>query len=244
MAAVKAVIFDFIGTLVDVVGYSLDDSEEQMFHSLVTSGFDFSREDFFEAYGEAHEKYRDLRYGKLVEVTNAVWISDALRRLGYVTTPDDARVRTAVNVFFEDYLRALQLRPQAKRVVQQLSATYRLGLVSNYTYVPLIYAGLRKVGLNEFFRVVAVSEAVGWRKPSTKIFQAALRKLGLKAGATLFVGDTPLEDIAGAQKAGMKTVFIPSQFNSLADMRNASVQPDFVIAQLTDLFDILETPGA
>jgi putative hydrolase of the HAD superfamily len=239
MAKVKAVVFDFIGTLVDLVGYSLEESEEKMFRSLIENGCNFSRGEFFEAYGRAHDKYRDLRYGKLVEVTNAVWISEALNQLGYMVTPKDERVRKAVNVFFEDYLAALKLRPYAKRMLQKLSETYQLGIVSNYTYAPLIYAGLRKLEINDFFSVVAVSEEVGWRKPSTKIFQETLRKLHLKAQEALFVGDTPLEDIEGAKKVGMKTVFIPSQFNSLADMQKASLQPDYIIEKLMDIFKIL-----
>ena len=240
MAAVKAVVFDFIGTLTDLVSYSLEESEEKMFRSLISSGYNFSHEAFFQAYGEAHQKYYDVRYGRLVEVTNAVWVSEALNKLGCKTKPEDEGVRTAVNAFFEDYVRALKLKPYARETVERLFLTYQLGIVSNYTYAPVIYAGLRKLKINDFFGVVVVSEEAGWRKPSQRIFREALRKLRLEAGEVLFVGDTPLEDIEGAHRCGMKTVFIPSQFKSLKDMRKAPQQPDYVIEKLNDLFEVLD----
>jgi len=37
-----------------------------------------------------------------------------VNNLGYKTTPDDTGIKTAVNVFFEDYLSSLELSPCAK----------------------------------------------------------------------------------------------------------------------------------
>jgi putative hydrolase of the HAD superfamily len=240
MTRPKAVIFDFIGTLTDLVGYSLEDSENKMFRSLTASGRHLGREEFFEAYERAHHKYWNIRYGQLKEVTNAVWVSEALTHLGYTLTPDDEEIKTAVNAFFGSYLKALRLRAHAKKTLQRLSQEYQLGLISNFTYAPLIYAGLRKLKLNEFFSIVVVSDEAGWRKPSPKIFRKALRRMHVKADEVLYVGDTPLEDIEGAKRVGMRTVFIPSQFNSRADMQKAPLQPDHVIEKLGDLFKILD----
>ena len=239
MAAITTVLSDFIGTLVELVGYSLEASEDKLYRSLVASGYTFTQQAFFDAYGQAHAKYHAVRYGQLVEVTNAVWIADALHRLGYPVTPEDRAVKTAVTAFFEDYVRALKLRPGARQTLAQLSRTYRLGLVSNYTHAPVIYAGLRKLRITRFFRAIVVSEEAGWRKPSLKIFEEALQRVGSTAGETVFVGDTPLEDIAGAQRAGMRTVFIPSQFKGLADLRAVPEQPDYVIEKLSNLLRIL-----
>jgi len=239
MARVTAVIFDFIGTLTDLQGYSLDDSEDKMFNSLAAGGFDLDRNAFFAAYEKAHHKYWNIRYGQLKEVTNAVWISEALKQLGLAVSAEDPRIKTAVAAFFEDYLNALTLRPHAKKTLARLAQAYQLGIISNYTYAPLIHAGLRKLKINRFFNIIVVSDEANWRKPSPKIFLEALKRLRLKADQVLYVGDTPLEDIEGAKQAGMKTVFIPSQFNSLEDMQKAPVQPDYVIQKLSDVFKIL-----
>jgi HAD superfamily hydrolase (TIGR01549 family) len=222
------VIFDFIGTLTEVRNYSLEDSTMKLCKAIAEAGFDVTAGAFLEAYSQAHEKHRIIRYQELVEVTNAVWISDALNNLGFQTTPEDSRIKTAVNVFFEDYLNSLKLTPCAKKMLEQISVDYKLGLVSNFTYAPVIYAGLRKLGINHFFNTILVSEEVGWRKPSQRIFEEALRRLRVTGAETVCVGDSPLEDIKGAKALGMRTIFVPSQFYSLESLRESLQNPDLL----------------
>lgn len=226
MSPIRAVIFDFIGTLVNVRGYDLEVSKMKLYRAIVDAGFNVSHRDFLEAYTQAHEKYRVIRYQELVEVTNAVWISDALNSLGFKTNPDDSRIKTAVNIFFEDYLGSFRLRRCAKQVLKMLSQNYKLGLVSNFTYSPVIYAGLRKVEINNFFNVILVSAAVGWRKPHARIFEEALKRLGVKAEEALYVGDSPEEDIKGAKQLGIKTVFVASQFYPFKELLGSMQKPD------------------
>ena len=83
------------------------------------------------------------------------------------------------------------------------------GLISNFTYAPVIYKSLRQLGINAFFNAVVVSEENGWRKPSSHIFQDALNKLQVQADEAVYVGDSPIEDIKGAKEAGLKTVLFP-----------------------------------
>ncbi|MEM2440380.1 MAG: HAD family hydrolase [Candidatus Bathyarchaeia archaeon] len=234
LSKIKAVLFDFIGTLVNVKGYSLDTSRMKLYKAILDAGFKVGRKEFLDAYARAHEKYRVIRYQKLVEVTNAVWISEALNNLGFDTNPKDWRIKTAVNFFFEDYVNLFRLRRCAKQVLGMLIETYKLGLVSNFTYAPVIYAGLRKVGINHFFNVVLVSEAVGWRKPHANIFNEALKRLGVKAEETIFVGDSPDEDISGAKQLGMKTIFVASQFFSIKKLLESEQQPDAVARNLCE----------
>jgi putative hydrolase of the HAD superfamily len=230
--SVKAIIFDFIGTLVKVVGYSYEDSIRKLCKSIVKAGFNVDSASFLEVYKEAHLRYREIRYGKLVEVTNAVWISEALNKLGYETTSEDKRIKQAVNAFFQDYLESLKTRKCAKKVLKWASSRYRLGLISNFTYAPVIYAALRKLKLAEFFGIILVSHAVGWRKPHPKIFQKALTSLKVKPEETVFVGDSPREDIEGAKKLGMKTIFVPSQFYNVSMLKTAS---DCTVKNLCEL---------
>lgn len=239
MSSIKAVIFDFIGTLTNVRGYSLEASRTaskmKLYKAVVNAGFKVDVKSFLEAYIQAHEKYRIIRYEKLVEVTNAVWISEALNNLGYDTTPDDPRVKTAVNISFEDYLNSLELRSCAKNMLKKLSRNYKLGLVSNFTYVPVIYAGLRKLDINKFFNAILVSHEVGWRKPHPKIFNEALKRLRVSAHETVYVGDSPLEDIKGAKATGMKTIFVPSQFYTLKNLHESQQKPDIIVKNLYEL---------
>jgi putative hydrolase of the HAD superfamily len=246
LSPIEAVIFDFIGTLTNVRGYSLEasrmTSKMKLYTAVANAGFKVDSKSFLKAYVQAHEKYRIIRYEKLVEVTNAVWVSEALNNLGYQTTPDDSRVKTAINIGFEDYLDSLELRPCAKNVLKKLSRNYKLGLVSNFTYVPVIYAGLRKLDISQFFNAILVSHEVGWRKPHPKIFNEALKKLRVSAHETVYVGDSPLEDIKGAKATGMKTIFVSSQFYTLRNLNESRQKPDMITKDICELSKILKLP--
>ena len=236
MARAKAVLTDYIGTLVNARSYSIDASRKKLHKALTEAGFEVGMAEFLEAYIEAHEKYRLVRYEQLREVTNAVWVCEALNKLGYNASADDSRIKTALNVFFQDYVDSLELRPYAKKLTKRMKENCKLGLVSNFTYAPVIYASLRKLGINHFFDAVLVSDENGWRKPHKRIFLEALRKLQVTAKEAVFIGDNPLEDIKGAKEVGMKTVFVPSQFFSLKDLQDSRKKPDFIVRDLHQIY--------
>lgn len=240
MTEVKAVITDYIGTLTNARSYSFETSRRKLRRILKETGFEPPLGAFLTEYSKAHEKYRVVRYSKLREVTNAVWVSEALNALGYKTSVEDPRIKAALNVFFQDYVDTLELRPYAKTLLQGITEKCKLGLISNFTYTPAIYASLRKLGVNHFFNSVVVSEDAGWRKPHKRIFQTALQKLQVKAEEAVFIGDSPLEDIEGAKTAGLKTIFVLSQFNKLEDLRGIKQQPDMIAEDLQEIAENLD----
>lgn len=235
----KAVIFDFIGTLIEVKGYNLEESTMKLCRAIAEEGFNVDPKCFLDAYSSAHEKYQVVRYQELIEVTNAVWIAEALNNLGFNTDSEDTRIRTAVNVFFKDYLNSLRLRSCTREMLQKTSVDYKMGLISNFTYAPVIHAGLRKLCINHFFNVILVSEDVGWRKPHRQIFETALKRLKVDAEETVYVGDSPQEDIRGAKTVGMKTIFIPSQFYSTENLLESKQKPDMMVADVCELAEKL-----
>lgn len=239
MKTVKAVIFDFIGTLTTVEDYSYEKSEKKLYESLRCAGFDVNCTTFAEAYEQAHQKYRTIRYQELLEVTNAVWISEALNTLGFETTPNDEKIYMAINLFFEDYIQSLKLRPNAAKVLERLAPIFALGLVSNFTYASVIHAGLKNLEIRNYFDSVLVSHDFGWRKPSLRVFREILKRLNVVGEEAVYVGDSPQEDIKGAQSVGMTTIFIPSQFYDLSDLEKAAAHPDFKINGLEELLQIL-----
>lgn len=236
MAHAKAVLTDYIGTLVNARYYNIDASRKKLHKALTEAGFETGIAEFLEAYIKAHEKYRVVRYEQLREVTNAVWVCEALNNLGCSVSVDDSRIKTALNVFFQDYVDSLELRPCTKKLIKRIKENCKLGLVSNFTYAPVIYASLRKLGINQFFDAVLVSDENGWRKPHKLIFLEALQKLHVTAEEAVFIGDSPLEDIKGAKEIGMKTVFVQSQFYSLKDLQDSREKPDFVAEDLHQIY--------
>jgi putative hydrolase of the HAD superfamily len=233
---VEAVITDYIGTLVNANYYDMEASQKTLYEALVDAGFEMGLEEFLEAYTKAHEKYRAVRYEQFREVTNAVWVCEALNNLGCAVSPDDSRVKAALNVFFQRYVESLELRPYAEKLLRRVKEHCKLGLVSNFTYAPVVYASLRNLGISKFFDAVVVSDENGWRKPHKQIFQDALVKLQVKAEEAVFIGDSPLEDIKGAQAAGLKTVFVSSQFFSLENLGESGQKPDVVVSGLDEIY--------
>ena len=239
MAYAKTVIFDYIGTLVNCKGYSMDSSIENLYSALIAEGFDMTQDKFLEAYTAAHEKYQIIRYEQLREVTNAVWVAEALQKMGFDVTANDNRIRVALNVFFKTYVETHELRADAKKLLKHVAQQCKIGLVSNFTYAPVIYSSLRKLGIGPFFDAVVVSEENGWRKPSRCVFQDVLDKLQMKANEAVFIGDSPIEDIKGAKQAGLRTVFVPSQFNTLKDLVESKQEPDFIAKDLLSIIENL-----
>jgi putative hydrolase of the HAD superfamily len=239
MDCVKAVIFDYIGTLVNCGNYTMEASRDKLHAALVNEGFDVAKDKFLDAYIQAHEKYRKIRYEQLREVTNAIWVAEALSNLGFKVSADDYRIKAALNVFFKDYVDTLELRAGAKKLIKQAQQQCKVALISNFTHAPVIYKSLRKTKINTFFNAVVVSEENGWRKPSSHIFQDALDKLQVQANEAVYIGDSPIEDIKGAKDAGLKTVFVASQFYTLKDLVDSPQKPDFIAKDLQSISENL-----
>ena len=216
------------------------DSEDTLYNSLKEQGFTIKKDNFLDAYHVAHQKYRKVRYEQFREVSNAIWVSEALCNLGIKVDPEDSRVKAALNIFFQDFIDTLELRVGAKKLLAQTQAKCKVGLISNFTHAPVIYKSLRKIGICNFFNAVVVSEDVGWRKPCSQIFQDMLNRLQIKAEDAIYVGDSPIEDIRGAKEAGLKTIFVSSQFNKLADLKGSNEKPNFIAKSLLEVIKSLD----
>lgn len=83
---------------------------------------------------------------------------------------------------------------------------YRLGVVSNADgRMPALLA---QVGLADRFEFVIDSHLVGVTKPDPRIFHLAVERLGLSAGACVYVGDLYAVDVVGARGAGLQPVLL------------------------------------
>lgn len=67
---------------------------------------------------------------------------------------------------------------------------------------------LARLGLSDLVDVAVFCTDVGWRKPARRIFDFALERLHAAPHESLFVGDHPEWDIAGARGAGIDALLI------------------------------------
>jgi len=125
-------------------------------------------------------------------------------------------------------------------LLRDLAARTRLGVVSNFDYTPTALDILERAGIADLFEVIVVSDEIGWRKPRPEIFAQALRRLGVAAGEALFVGDRADIDVVGAQRAGMRAVWINRAGEALPPGLRP---PEFEIRDLAELRHIIELSG-
>jgi HAD superfamily hydrolase (TIGR01509 family) len=129
------------------------------------------------------------------------------------------------------------LPPAHPRVLQELAARYRLGVVSNFDHALTARRILDDHGLTGFFEAIVISEDFGQRKPHPAIFEAALRTLEVAAEDALFIGDSLTDDVTGARNAGLAVAWINAKHDPLPPDAHA---PDYVVAELSDLLALLE----
>ncbi|NUR57895.1 MAG: HAD family hydrolase [Catenulispora sp.] len=102
-------------------------------------------------------------------------------------------------------------------------AGWRLGIVTNGEAGNQL-GKIERTGLDRLVDSVAVSGALGVRKPDAEIFRIAAEGAGFaSADGGWMVGDNPAADIAGAAAAGLRTIWVDSP--EAWGTRNPSPQP-------------------
>jgi len=154
-----------------------------------------------------------------------------LQKLGVNVAQDSPIVADVIKAFSEEFKSRAYPDPESEKVLRQLNKTYRIGLVSNFSVPECGHDLLEQYGLKKYLDAVVISGDVNRRKPSPDIFEIALKKLGVKAAETVFVGDSLNHDINGPQKAGMKAILV----KRAPTPEGNTVKPDAVVEKLSEL---------
>lgn len=214
MVTFSAVLFDLDGTL--------HDRAETVRRYLAGH---VRRFDLPEGYAERWTGLDDLGYRSKPEVFPQLVAEFGLKHDPQVLLQD-----------FGDHAWAdCQLMPHSHEVLAELrQCGLKLGLVTNgwSEKQRQCMAGL---GLADAFDTVIVSREVGCSKPEPRIYALALEQLGVQAAQTLFVGDSPLNDVAGPQSAGMKAALFPG-----GHALPGHIRPDYVLTDLRGVLGIVE----
>ena len=102
---------------------------------------------------------------------------------------------------------------------------------------------LAQHGLDEMFDAIAISEAVGARKPEPEIFRRALRELGVAAedyGRTVMVGNRLERDVKGARELGIIGVWIDWSARYGKTPEEPAAVPDHRIDYPLELLEVLD----
>lgn len=163
---------------------------------------------------------RALRRAGLVEAFEAAGENPAL-------VDDAMRVFTKARnqvVLFDDVLPALA----------RLRNEFALGSISNGV------ADLEEIGLAHHFQVSVAAFQLGTAKPDPAIFEAACNALQIAPGEAAYVGDDLALDVGGAQKAGLRGIWLKRADRAVPD-GSGHIRPDAVCTSLDELDGALAT---
>lgn len=125
--------------------------------------------------------------------------------------------------------------PGAEEALQELAEVATMIAVSNGTE-SVERGRLKLSGFEKYFDDIFISEAVGVSKPNPKIFQMAMRKLGIEhSDKVLVVGDSLSADIQGGVNAGLDTCWV-----NMKGLENESgLTPTYEVKALSELYPIV-----
>lgn len=138
-------------------------------------------------------------------------ISDAEFRAGlrehYEVEASDTEIDAAWNALL------LDIPAERIQLLQELGKKYRLFLLSNTNAIhlvrfsQLVADNFTIPSLDSLFEKTYYSHLIGQRKPDAIVFEQILAQNNLEAAETLFVDDS-IQHIEGANKVGLKTLFL------------------------------------
>jgi putative hydrolase of the HAD superfamily len=234
---IKAIVFDINGTLIDI---QTDEGNEEVYrgisHFLTYQGIKAHRwevrDEYYRLMDEQHKAgSEDFPEFDAVEL----WREYLRRRPEACRTLHPEKLKW-MPLFLAEMYRGisryrLQLYPEVKKVLDELSQRYKLAALSD-AQSAWARPEMRAVGIEGYFQPIIISGDCGYRKPDSRIFQAALDGLDALPENVLFVGNDMYRDIYGASRVGMKTVFFSS---NQGRKKVSGAEPDYIIYQFAEL---------
>jgi 2-haloacid dehalogenase len=174
----------------------------------------------FEARAE-HGEYRTYR-----EVLQSV-VRQFGGRLGFTPTGEEVRS-------LPDSLPRWKPWPDTVAALRELKKRFRLAIISNVDD-HLFAATQPQLGV-EFDHVITAQQAKAY-KPSLKIFELALSRVGVPADRILHIGQSLYHDVLPAQSLGLATVWVnrPSARAGVGAVKAVDGHPDLQVSSLAEL---------
>lgn len=242
MSRIKGLIFDLGNTLMYMDGEwetVLTQGGTDLGEFLVQRGFAIDPTQFGTAYLSLRRSLWLRSREEQVEYTADYALLTLLADLGYEDVSRDL-IQQAVDAFFSFEESLWTTYADSQATLGEFSQRgYRLALISNATYDPLIQRLVDKGGLRRWFNIALSSAGVGIRKPSPKIFQIVLNQWGFSPSESVMIGDTLRYDILGAHNSGMKAIRAAWDLDPTYDEGADAIVPDATAESLTHLIEMV-----
>lgn len=244
-SAITTIFFDLGYTLInfegDVPGM-LRKSYRALANALTKNGFPLDTGEFIRQYEKIINAYYVVRDIDLVEQPVGDFVNKTLSQLGHAQASPKV-LDEVVAAMFNVTEACWHTEPDTHATLTSLRANgYQLGLISNASDLPDLNRLVKNASLRKYLSAIVVSAEEKVRKPDPRIFQKALDLMNAKPGNSIMVGDTLTADILGAQKSGLRAVWITRRANRPENARVQSlVVPDWKITHLSELIPLLKS---
>jgi 2-phosphoglycolate phosphatase len=213
---VKAVLFDFDGTLIDSM---------RVIHKVLNQTL--------EDYGLP--KIKPNLLGEMAGQPLTTILKKAVKKRVNELTLEKVREK-----FYRRYLdislKKCRPFPEVKDILEYLYLkNFRLAVVTSTPRKPVL-RDLQRFNLKKYFDVIITREDVKNSKPSPEVIVKALKRLKMEGSEAVIVGDSPM-DIKAGKAAGTKTVAVVTGL--CGKRRLAKEKPDFILKNLSELRRIL-----
>lgn len=223
----KAVLFDFDGTLVDYV--TSDIHSLQYLHTCINTSISF--DDFL---GTAVDEI--MRFHQLVEQRQIDPLLMHEFRLKNTFQHHNLPWNDVyITVYQEQLLSTCHPFDGVNCLLADIHSTVKTGLISNAYDAQEQNARIQNSGLASHFDAIVIAGAIGVYKPGVTIFLHTLNMLNVTPEQALYIGDSITHDIAGANAVGMKTVLFNQHKNRTSHLA------DYAVTGTIELHALLES---
>lgn len=227
MTTPRAILFDLDDTLWPIGPVIA--RAEQLVHDWLAANAPRVAERF------SIESLRSARMALLQEQPHFHLDLGALRRAGLLAAfaeagEDAAGVEQAMQVYYTAR-NTIELYEDVLPALEAIGTLAVVGSISNGN------ADLQAIGLAHHFTISLSAQAHGSAKPDPAIFLAACDALKVAPQDAVYVGDDILLDVQGAQRAGLRAVWL-NRTGSTRHLEHGVV-PDAICRDFTELLEWL-----
>lgn len=240
----ETVIFDLGNTLLFFDGEweeVFQQSDLELHRHLKSQGINLEQDTFIEQFRSRMEEYFSTRETDLIELKTSTILRNLLKDWDYSNVSDEvinSAIASMYTVSQSHWLPEVDTIPTLTKLQKE---GYRMGIISNAGDDDDVQYLIDKAQIRPYMDVIISSAAYGTRKPSPRIFQATLDKMGVQPSRAVMVGDKLEADILGAHNTGMFAIWITRRAKTdTADNRQKSIRPDAVIGSLSELPTLLD----